>query len=679
MADDDQPITSPSQLDTDDQPITSPSQVDAADPTKLTPAEESQIEIEPSTPSLLPGAAKVGNAYKGLTPQGEQKAAATRGTIDSKVDAYSAADNARLSDQEDQLAKDTLAQKLGNDAKAKAEVDYQNGMGTAAAKLQGANEEYARQEQENAAAAKEDGAKFLQNYTQQLAAVRALTVNPVGPIAELSPGAMGGLSAAMFTQGFLAARGIKIDVAGQVDNYIQRSIHEQERRIGQAQQGVQDQMSLWQIAKQNSHDEWEARQRYRGFMLESMKASNDVLTSRFKSQLATADAGALNAQLDTQSHQAAFALRDRHEQRVLEMRKYYSDEAYKSAMIHIEEIKANAELARNSAAKGPQAQDMRLYKDPSTGKVIGYNVNKSLGADDRDKKITSAEEAIRQTDPLWKQYEVAIKKAGATGALGEGFWARTDPDAREAKTLGSKLVQMAVYADSGKAVTEEEFKRHADLVPVDNFWQAGGNERVRQNYLHHAWDKYRSVVTSNSEDPEAGRNATGTNPRGINPDEDANFKVLQKNPADAPAQDSFMGREVDAAKTVGHENAKHGDTEAKSGFFSDSKPYKPVPSSNSYYDYTAAKGTGSQDMPHELKFVDHLAMAAVSPDKFRNVASSFTGSAKGLIPDDNAALKAEGIQGLHRLAADKNPELAGYASYLLKQIEEDPDSLAGKY
>jgi hypothetical protein len=675
VADDDQLITSPAQVESvaappaDPSLITQPSQVDETLQPGYVDFASDSVPAAASTPGQPVQSVSAG--YKGLTPAGEKRAAGTRNTIDAKVDAYSAADNERLAQQEGVLGNDIAAQKAANDQKATAQTTYHDKMGEAATKLAAANEEYARQEQENGILAKQEGAKFLQNYTQQLAAVRAMTVNPAGPLAELSPGAMGGLTAAMFAQGFLAARGIKIDVQGQVDSYIQRSIHEQERRINQAQQGAQDQLSLWQIAKQNSHDEWEARQRYRGFMLESMKASNEVLTSRFQSQLANADAASLNAQLDTQSHQTAFALRDRHEQRVLEMRKYYSDEAYKAAMIHIEELKAQAAAAANAAKKGPEAPDIKTYKDPITGKVIGYNVNKTLGAEEADKKVRAAEEAVRQVDPLWKQYEAALKKAGATGPLGKDFWARTDADANEAKALGSKLVQMAVYADSGKAVTEEEFKRHADLIPVDNFWQAGNSERIRQNYLHHAWDKYRSVVQANSEDPVSGRNAAGTNPRGINPDEDANFQVLQRNPddpANAPAP-TFLGKEVAGAKAKAIANKGKGPVEGDEFFNqSDERPYKPVPASDAYRYYTGRSGDEKSTMPAELGHVEDLAEAAVNPAGFRAQVKALKMD-DSILPNSDDTLKAEGLKGLKRLAADKNKELSGYAKFLIDRIE----------
>src|SRR5690606_37884280 len=129
------------------------------------------------------------------------------------------------------------------------------------------NQQAVELEQRMAAQAQAERAAYLAQYKEQLALVKQLALQSGNPMGQLSRAEAIGLAGAQFAQGFLAAQGVNIDVAGQVDRWVERSIAEHQMKIQNARTAAQETLHLYEIARQNSQDEWEARQRYRGFVI----------------------------------------------------------------------------------------------------------------------------------------------------------------------------------------------------------------------------------------------------------------------------------------------------------------------------------------------------------------------------------------------------------------------------
>ncbi len=370
------PIPSPLQADpylVSGDAITSPLQVDSdlaaaiySVPMGLTPAEEAQIEIDP------PSSQSVKVAGRGFGPDTGQ------GAVWEKGYEQFAENDRRLAKTRDL----DLAQANAGYQRAKGALDAQAGveakMQRAHANILQQRESFIRESAEldktMSAQARAESEAHLDAYRQQIAAVRQMTVT--NPIAALGGFETAGVSLAMFAQGFLAARGINIDVAGQVNRWVDRSIEEQQRRIGQAQQGAEDELNLWRIAQETSRNDLEARHRYRGMVLEAMTTAVDVNAARFAAPLAKSAAEVAKAKLAMEQTGVERTIRHGYETDRLANLKAMRDEAHMRVMerFRSQELAIQSRAQKAAAAKAQKPlnyiQDTRNVVRDENGKPI---------------------------------------------------------------------------------------------------------------------------------------------------------------------------------------------------------------------------------------------------------------------------------------------------------------------
>src|SRR5574338_251137 len=233
---------------------------------------------------------KASASFRGMTDDGLRRAKGLYGEADQRAAARVDADTAYSQAQADKAREHLTA--VG---------DAYNNEIDRTAEFQRRNDELQRQvidfnrgaaalEQQLAGEAHAERAGYIAAYKEQLAVVKQLAMQSGNPINQLSRGEAFGLAGAQFAQGFLAAQGINIDVAGQVDRWVDRSIQEHQMKIANARASADDQLHLYQIARQNSQDEWEARQRYRGFVIAGLQTAIQLNAQRFQSDVAMARA-----------------------------------------------------------------------------------------------------------------------------------------------------------------------------------------------------------------------------------------------------------------------------------------------------------------------------------------------------------------------------------------------------
>src|SRR6185503_5761704 len=294
-----------------------------------------ESSYQPIPEPVIPQFNTIRAGYSGPTAAGQKRASGMLGQIDQRVANYEAKDLISTSDEVNKYRSGVAGEQAAIGGVQGVNTDYERQLGEIDTRRQALYDEASRQEKEAAQVAKLAGAEFSNKYQQQLAAVRALSVNIAGPLAKLSTAEIGGVSLAMFAQGFLASQGININVSGQIDKWVERSIKEQERQIQQKEAEANDTLNLWHIARQNSADDLEARQRYRGFIIEGLKAQTEYQSARFQSRLASAQANVTKAHLDTEAALNEASMVKQHEARVFEQKKWETQTAFELAKVNL--------------------------------------------------------------------------------------------------------------------------------------------------------------------------------------------------------------------------------------------------------------------------------------------------------------------------------------------------------
>jgi hypothetical protein len=462
-------MSDPNLYDPTNTPITSPEQ---------NPGVSSYEPVPPQPVNL-------GISYSGPTVAGQQRAAGMLGKIDQRVATYEQQDQQRTQNDIEAYRKKVDAEKAATGAIGDVNTDYEAQLKEITTRETALFEEAARQEKEAAQAAKVSSAEFSQKYQEQLAAVRSLSVNIAGPLAKLSTAEIGGVSLAMFAQGFLAAQGININVGGQIDKWVERSIREQERQIQQGEQAAQDTLNLWHIARQNSADDLEARQRYRGFIIEGLKAQTEFQAARFQSRLATAQANVTVAKLDTEASLNEMSMNQQHQQRVFEQKKWETQTAFELARVNLEQQRLNIERAKNDAKNTPKTQ---IIIDPSDGKAKWFVGENRINATEDAKVAAKAQSDYDRADKLIKEaIEFRTQNAkdqwGHTNAIDRYSEAK-----RQYESMVNRIAMEMSKTMYGAAASDKEAERVKSLVPFDKWYQSGDNSDI--------WTKYREDLRS---------------------------------------------------------------------------------------------------------------------------------------------------------------------------------------
>lgn len=653
--------------------------------------DEGAIHIGPVTPpsqapanSLLPpGVQRVSAEYRGPTPEGQARAAAQTAQIDQRSGSYAQQDAAQTQNEVQDYRQSIAGQQQALQGIGQANRNYEQELSTIDAQKQALFQEAAKQEKQIASEAKVAGAEFMNKYTQQLSAIRSMTVDINGPLSKLSTGEKGGLSLALFAQGFLAAQGININVQGQVDHWVDRSIHEQERQIGQAQQAANDTLNLWQISRQNSQDELEARQRYRGYIIEGLKSQIDLAAARFNSQLATANANVSIAKLDTEAAQTASAMRNQHEQRVFEQKKWETDTAYKTQMVNLETRKLDIEQQKANAAtlKAQKDAKRQFIIDPSDGTVKWVVTENRINAADDAKKATEQASAYQRADKLVVEaMNFRREHIGDTW----GHLSPLDRRVQAKREYEAQVERLAIEmgkTEFGTRASDKEADRIKKLIPFDKWYESGTNANI--------WSKYREDLRS--EFQAIMDNHADAVPK------DMQFKP-EHNTANPGAQAEYT-----AASTGGPPAAKFAPVETAKVVAMDSRepPNEHAYASNLYQNFSR-EFTDAENAPDKLPndvegqnffrakaagnnslmagwavAIDHLANGWTKPEetkKFGDDNKIYYGT-KNETPDE---IKAESLKALKVLASGETedgkrvPSLAKeYARWILKTGEEN--------
>ena len=589
---------------------------------------------EPVTPQFN----TIRAGYSGPTAAGQKRASGMLGQIDQRVANYEAKDLISTSDEVNKYRSGVAGEQAAIGGVQGVNTDYERQLGEIDTRRQALYDEASRQEKEAAQVAKLAGAEFSNKYQQQLAAVRALSVNIAGPLAKLSTAEIGGVSLAMFAQGFLASQGININVSGQIDKWVERSIKEQERQIQQKEAEANDTLNLWHIARQNSADDLEARQRYRGFIIEGLKAQTEYQSARFQSRLASAQANVTKAHLDTEAALNEASMVKQHEARVFEQKKWETQTAFELAKVNLEQQRL--ELDKNKAAnKGIKRQ---IIIDPSDGKAKWIVTEDRINATDDAKVAAKAQAEYGRVDKQVKEaMEFRSKHA-------KDQWGHLNPIDRisEAKRQYEAMVERLSIemgkTEFGTRASDKEAERIKKLVPFDRWYQSGDNTNI--------WLKYREDLRSDFDQMMAAHTDAIPEEQQFTPrknDANPSAKAVYDSSTTGGAPVNRFAAE-EQAEVVGKDSSNKDEESYGSGLWRKFITFKDKADFDNKQKlgitvYPATDADKEYNMPGWAIAIDHLATGWASPDAMQKFAPN----------DSPESISADSKRTLETLASGK--------------------------
>lgn len=358
----------------------------------------------------------------------------------------------------------------------------------------------------------QESAGHIAAYKEQLAGVRNLAAQDPNPLRHLSGSQKAGLVGAAFAQGFLAPRGIQINVLGQIDAWVDREIQEHQRSIQNARAGAEDTLNLYNIARQTASDDYEARQRLTGMALEMMKTQTLAASMRFQSDVAVARAKGSVADIQAKQDEIERKIRDNFEKQRLDEEKARIDEAHKKGLVSIGWYEAKTkriEEDRKAKEEDEKQYGSIAFIDPEgvteNGKYVydaqgnqkfrkQYRVRRDIDpvlARDAAKDATTLTQnhagALGATNNMIDLYNEATKIRSQHKLAKNAGWealARVDSTGTVRRFLLAREDWAAARLKmfSGASATEQEAERHRGQAYLDQVFEFGSEKKGEAVY-----------------------------------------------------------------------------------------------------------------------------------------------------------------------------------------------------
>lgn len=448
--------------------------------------------LTPVAPSVQPVQAgqptSVTAQTRSLTDDGMKKSRGYFSRAEANADAFSKAD-AAMTDRDIAQTEASYGQlDRGLEAQAEATRIFEAGMSDLdrrQAEFHRDNAELEKRLTDEAIAERE---RYLADYETKLAGVAQLSAQSGNPFATMGASQAYGLAGAAFIQGFLAVKsGVQLNVTGQIDKFVDRSIQEHQQKIAGAKADAQSSLHLYETAKSLAADKAEARAVYRGFVLQEIKTRVDATARRLNSSMALAQAQQTKAKLDLELNATRRALGDRHFERVHTFLQSERQAAVQEANLAFENRRLQLEGFRTSlAAQAAQAEraakpeklapvvvdssQVKYDKDGkpiSGGKVVGvYNLD-SPGVAQAQQKIAEATQ-LHEMVTSGIERLLALKPKGVT--ISEFFSNTTSPEFQRWNTARNLFIVDLIKLKSGAAFGQAEWDRQIEALKDNRLW-----------------------------------------------------------------------------------------------------------------------------------------------------------------------------------------------------------------
>lgn len=632
---------------------------------------------------------KTSSGFKGITEAGKKQAAGIFGKADAEASGYEA--QVRAQGEADLQAerditvrhKALLAEASMIDKEHFAErVNIHN-------QQREFNEMQARLEESAAAQAKAESMQYIAKYNQDMAGVRNLMMESGNPLGGLSATSGLGLGIASFAQGFLGARGININVTGQIDKWVDREVQQHQQKIVNQTAMANSNLTLYDIARQGAKDDWETRQRLRGFLIDGMKIQIGMEADKYHSQMARVDALAKGADLDMIQAKNTMDLHDKVNKEARAIRSDAVDKAYKQASASVaaansandlwykkasiknEQDRLSFDKTKHEDTKKPPAvvdphqgwiadlSDVQRDKDGkaiSGGKfkwAIDYTQPKTIIKDTTEKVSKAMSDYTSENDKLNRLRELYVK---AKPYMEGAEWMRMSrsEEYRHYKQEVELLVQDIIQSKSGAQASDKEADRKFRLLQADNLFQSGGNDKLIDNYQ----EEVRKAMTRKMEGmnhlglkliPEKDR-SYDDQPAQVDP---AGGARNQMNLSDSPKLDLSYEKMAVSAMGSGRPNE---DILSKvpGGSVLNGVETNPTPTKG----WSSLMGRVPQ--PKVANDVEELFYGALNPDIYR------AAHPEEKLPESNQEVSNNLMDSLRKVSEGaKNPDVRRYATTLV--------------
>lgn len=529
--------------------------------------------------------------------------------------------------------------------------------------------------------------QYMANYEHELLNAKMLAMSSGDPNERMGPGAAAGLIAAEAVQGFLKVGGINIDVTGQVDRFINREIGKHQQMVADANNAAEGQLHLYNLARQNASDDYEARERYRGFVLEGLKTQIGAEASRFGSQLAMATAAQKAAEVDAQLLQVKQNLADRQQALYFQAQQMRINQAHMMAQdsiakqhLAIAQAKEEREKTAKAASGSLSIPDPGATVRDKTGKIVGvqniWRINpNATDAQKNDATKLAAEEggkyaAIKQhLDELRKLRAPAFDDFAEQYGY-EGAKARFSEAYREYQRQKIMIQEATIQAFTGAAAPNEQMNRLKSLLADDSGFQKGGNASGIDQLEKYFRDNYITKINQHpgiETIPETERTTREYGNVGNDTDSNYGARLFGRDAAVGPVADALK----DVSKVGRHEVKQ---TEYGGGFSALHNEYVKETGDRSGLGTTdnREKAVGQRT---EIDGVDHLAALVAKPELAHT--DTVNGQAVGN-PEDTRAKAFMALKSLAEAGTVNDtkvdPVVQRYAAYVLKKMESTPET-----
>lgn len=378
--------------------------------------------------------------------------------------------------------------------------------------------------------AQREAQQYMGQFKQELAGLRTLMQSSGNPLADLSGLQGAGLAAAAGVQALLkVTHGVDIGVQQTIDRWVEREMESHQNKIKNQRAFAQDHLTLVDLARQNAADDYEAFQRTRAFTIAAMQQQVQIEGLRFNSAIATNHAQQRAMELEGELNKTLDEMTDKMVGRITTARGQEYDAAAAQGKLELEqeELRLKERLATMKAARAggmkkpkperpvgyvldavqARNQDGTPMADPEGNPVYErlYRVDPNLPEETKRK----VEEQVEGDRAAYDQYDVATTEmmtlwpaakkewdklsAASRSELGK-IWGDTSGwenasrwDSTGAIALYNQAVSQWVMAKvfnmSGKAATEGEQKRHAELARPDKLIEKGSKTEKIQAAL----------------------------------------------------------------------------------------------------------------------------------------------------------------------------------------------------
>lgn len=654
---------------------------------------------DPTAPMRTGSSAGVSGSHSGMTDAGLKKSNDLFSGVDAETDAQMAGEKGDVQGDAARYGTVYGEKKHALDELGTAETEHYDRIGALIDRQNDFQQTAINLEQRAAQQSQVESQQYVSSIKEQLAGVRSLIQQSGDPRSRLSGTQVFGLGLAAAAQGFLAVRGIKIDVTGQIDKWVEQGMQEHQNQVQNSQAALGDTFHLYEVARQTSQDQYEARQRYRAMVIEGFKGQVQAEASRFGGQVAQAHADEATASLDMEQAQTIDGLQERFRKQRFEQRKAVVDEVKAKGQLAIEKeansIKwAEVGLKRKELdAKKPKEEKLPTYisdptqtkLDPKTGKPMSGGKVVAIANPDSAGGAKAAEElatAFNQKATI-DQGIARMKELKPDGATWSEFVRdKTSDGYRRFKVAQSELLADLLQAKSGKVVTDSEYERYKAMVQEDKAWQAGDNEGLLDEMVASG----RRNLNSQFEAQKAAGNI-----RGLAAGEkvDARYGADEEGYLPNTGKLDPAGSQLDHAQLHGEKPVPTAISEQEQGVTASSNDRDSGSASRAFGAFSEYEprsgaiytsdgkhpGLHEPDWAHRL---DMIATGAVRPDILKQFHES-VGAVHGgpsTVEESPAKIAADAMESLRGISHGEHDEpdyMQGYAKHLRALIKKDPE------